>query len=274
MPTKLDEIVAVVRKRVDELRHQRPLRELENDVAKLKADPRDFRKALLEAGKSRPAVIAELKKASPSKGVIRGSYPVGGLAMQLELSGAAALSVLTEEQFFQGSLTHLLEASAATHLPCLRKDFIVDEYQLFEARLHSADAVLLIVAVLSDRELTALNSRARELKLDVLCEVHDEAELARAISVGAEIIGVNSRDLRTLEVDASVHERLADKLPKTILRVAESGFKNGHDVARLRARSAEAPGYNAFLIGESLMTADEPGRALAQLLAESASASA
>jgi indole-3-glycerol phosphate synthase len=274
MPTKLDEIVAVVRKRVDELRHQRPLRELENDVAKLKTAPRGFRNALLEAGKSRPAVIAELKKASPSKGVIRGSYPVGGLAMQLEQAGAAALSVLTEEHFFHGSLTHLLEASAATHLPCLRKDFIVDEYQLFEARLHSADAILLIVAVLTDRELTALNARARELKLDVLCEVHDEAELARAVSVGAEIIGVNSRDLRTLQVDLSVHDRLADKLPKTVLRVAESGFKTGHDLARLRARSSEAPGYNAFLIGESLMTADEPGRALAQLLAESASASA
>jgi len=215
-----------------------------------------------------------LKKASPSKGVIRGTYPVGGLAMQLEQAGAAALSVLTEEEFFHGSLVHLLEASAATQVPCLRKDFIVDEYQIFESRLHRADAILLIVAAVTDRELTALNARARELSLDVLCEVHDENELARAVSVGAEIIGVNSRDLRTLEVDTSVHARLVDKLPKTALRVAESGFRNGLDVAKLRASALDAPGYNAFLIGESLMTADEPGRALAQLLAESATASA
>jgi indole-3-glycerol phosphate synthase len=268
MSTKLEEIVNVVRKRVAEAQHVRPLRELENDIAKVKHKPRGFRAALLEAGKTRPAVIAELKKASPSKGVMRGSYPVGGLAMQLEQAGAAALSVLTEEHFFHGSLTHLLEASAATQLPCLRKDFIVSEYQVFEARLHSADAILLIVAALTDRELTALNAAAHGLGLDVLCEVHDEAELQRAISVGADIIGVNSRDLRTLEVDRSLHARVAEKLPKTALRVAESGFHSGHDIAKLRASSLDAPGYNAFLIGESLMKADEPGRALAQLLAE------
>src|SRR5438270_8848627 len=268
MASKLDEIVGVVRKRVSEQRHERPLRELENDVAKLRSAPRGFRSALLETGKSRPAVIAELKKASPSKGVIRGSYPVGGLAMQLEQAGAAALSVLTEEQIFQGSLSHLLEASAATQLPCLRKDFIVDEYQILESRLHRADAVLLIVAILTDRDLTKLNAKAHELGLDVLCEVHDETELARAVSVGADIIGVNSRDLRTLQVDPSIHARVADKLPKTALRVAESGFHSGHDIAKLRARSLDHPGYNAFLIGESLMKADEPGRALAQLLAE------
>ena len=268
MSTKLDEIIGVTRKRVSEMRHLRPLRELEKDVTHVKGTPRGFRNALLEAGKSRPAVIAELKKASPSKGVIRGSYPVGGLAMQLAQAGAAALSVLTEEEFFHGSLTHLLEASAATQLPCLRKDFIVDEYQLFEARLSRADAILLIVGALTDRELTALNAKARELGLDVLCEVHNEAELARAESAGADIIGVNSRDLKTLQVDASVHARLLDKLPKTVLRIAESGFHSGQDIARLRAVSLDGAGYNAFLIGESLMKADEPGRALAQLIAE------
>ena len=274
MATKLDEIIAVVRKRVDEMRHVRPLRELENDVSRVKNAPRGFRAALLEAGKTRPAIIAELKKASPSKGVIRGSYPVGGLAMQLEQAGAAALSVLTEEHFFQGTLGHLLEASAATHLPCLRKDFIVDEYQLFEARLNSADAVLLIAAALTDRELTSLNARAHELKMDVLCEVHDETELARAVSVGADMIGVNSRDLKTLRVNPALHAQLADKLPRAALRVAESGFKTGQDIAKLRAKSLEAQGYNAFLVGESLMTADEPGSALAQLMAESTAASA
>lgn len=268
MATRLDEIVGVVRKRVEEARHVRPLRELENDVANLKSTPRGFCDGLLAAGRTRPAIIAELKKASPSRGVIRGSYPVGGLAMQMERAGAAALSVLTEEDFFHGALVHLLEASAATQLPCLRKDFIVDEYQLFQARLHSADAVLLIVAALADRELTTLNARARELKLDVLCEVHDDTELDRAISAGAEIIGVNSRDLRTLQVDPSLHERMANKLPKVSLLVAESGIRTGQDIAKLRARSPGSPGYNAFLIGETLMSADEPGRALAQLLAE------
>src|SRR5947209_10647398 len=158
MSTKLDEIVGVVRRRVEEAQHVRPLRELEVDLGKAKHKPRGFRAALLQAGKTRPAIIAELKKASPSKGIIRGSYPVGGLAMQMEQGGAAALSVLTEEDFFHGALTHLLEASAATRVPCLRKDFIVSEYQIFEARLHSADAILLIVAALTDRELTALNA--------------------------------------------------------------------------------------------------------------------
>src|SRR3954471_24748725 len=134
MPTKLDEIVGVVRKQVDVARHMRPLRELEKDVTGVTHVPRGFRQSLLDAGKDRPAIIAEMKKASPSRGVMRGSYPVGGLAMQFEQAGAAALSVLTEEHFFHGSLVHLLEASAATHLPCLRKDFIVDEYQIFEAR--------------------------------------------------------------------------------------------------------------------------------------------
>lgn len=272
MSTKLDEIIAVVRSRVAEQRHVKPLRDLEADAVKLKASPRGFRNALIEAGKTRPAIIAELKKASPSKGVIRGSYPVGGLAMQLEQAGASALSVLTEEQFFHGSLVHLLEASAATRLPCLRKDFIMDEYQIFEARLHRADAILLIVAALTDRELTALNARAHELGLDVLCEVHDETELARAVSVGANIIGVNSRDLKTLQVDPSLHARLADNVPKSVLRVAESGFHSGHDIAKLRATSLDSPGYNAFLIGESLMAADEPGRALAQLIADAGAA--
>jgi indole-3-glycerol phosphate synthase len=268
MATKLDEIIGVTRKRVAEMRHLRPLHDLEKDVTQLKAVPRGFRNALLAAGKTRPAVIAELKKASPSKGMLRGSYPVGGLAMQLEQAGAAALSVLTEEQFFHGSIVHLLEASAATQVPCLRKDFIVDEYQLFEARLNRADAILLIVAGLTDRELTALNARAHELQLDVLCEVHDDSELARAESAGADIIGVNSRDLRTLQVDPSLHARLLEKLPKNAVRVAESGFHSGQDIAKLRAMSLEGTGYNAFLIGETLMTADAPGRALAQLLAQ------
>src|SRR4029077_5783596 len=196
-----DEIVGVVRKHVEEAKHRRPLRELEKDVTLVKEQPRGFRQALRKAGATRPAIIAELKKASPSKGMMRGSYPVGGLAMQFEQAGAAALSVLTEETFFHGSLLHLLEASAATHLPCLRKDFIVDEYQIFEARLNRADAILLIFAAPTDRDVTVLNACARGLGLDVLCEVHGEVELTRAVSVGAQIIGVNSRDLHTLEVD-------------------------------------------------------------------------
>jgi indole-3-glycerol phosphate synthase len=148
-------------------------------------------------------------------------------------------------------------------LPCLRKDFIVDEYQLFEAKLHGAAAVLLIAAALTGPELGALHSRARELGLDVLCEVHDEAELARVVAIGADVIGVNSRDLKTLKVDREKHFKLAAQIPKNVLRVAESGIKSGADV-----RELWAAGYRAFLIGETLMAENDPGAALAQLIAQ------
>jgi indole-3-glycerol phosphate synthase len=207
------------------------------------------------------AVIAELKKASPSKGLIRAEFRPAELAAELEAAGAAALSVLTDEEFFQGSLGNLREASAAVAIPCLRKDFIVDEFQLLEARANAADAVLLIVAALSAEELGRLARGARERGLDVLCEVHDGAELQRALDAGCDLAGVNTRDLRTFAVDLSTALDMAAKFPAGVVKVAESGIHSAEDVARLRAA-----GYEAFLVGESLMRAESPGEALRELM--------
>ena len=176
MPTKLQEIVAATRGRVAVTKSSAESRALETRAAAHR--PRGFRDGLVKAGKSGPAIIAELKKASPSKGLIRADFPVAELARDLENAGAAALSVLTDEQFFQGSLHNLEIASQATSLPCLRKDFIIDEFQLLEARAHCADAVLLIVAALAQDELMDFSRRAREFELDVLCEVHDARRAA------------------------------------------------------------------------------------------------
>ena len=224
--------------------------------------PRGFRRALEQKSKSGVAVIAELKKASPSKGLIRAEFCAADLARELETAGAAALSVLTDEEFFQGSLENLRLASAAVKVPCLRKDFIVDEFQLLEARANSADAVLLIVAALTNAELNRLALGAGLHGLDVLCEVHDEEELQRALDVGCDLIGVNTRDLRTFKVDGETALGLAEKLPKNVVRVAESGIRSGEDITRLRAA-----GYQAFLVGESLMRAERPGEALRGLMA-------
>jgi indole-3-glycerol phosphate synthase len=183
------------------------------------------------------------------------------LARELESAGATALSVLTDEEFFQGSLANLQAASAAVSIPCLRKDFIVDEFQLLEARAHSADAVLLIVASLSQPELMSLSRAAHAHGLDVLCEVHDLDELRRALNSGFDLIGVNSRDLRTFKVDLETAIRLTEEIPANVVRVAESGIHTSADVARLRAA-----GYHAFLVGESLMRAQHPGEALQDLL--------
>lgn len=225
--------------------------------------PRGFRRGLEAMSRAGVAVIAELKRASPSRGLIRSDFNPVSLAKELESAGAAALSVLTDAEFFQGSLENLRLASDATKLPCLRKDFMVDEFQLLEARANGADAVLLIVAALTPAELKMLVWRASEYKLDVLCEVHDEVELRRGVDAGCTLIGVNSRDLRTFKVDLETSFRLADSIPKNALPVAESGIHSGADIARLRA-----VGYQAFLIGESLMRAKSPGEALQALLAE------
>jgi len=225
--------------------------------------PRGFAETLRRAAQSGPAIIAELKKASPSRGLIRGSFHPAALARELAQAGAAALSVLTEEEHFQGSLTNLKEASAAVELPCLRKDFIVNEFQVLEARAYSADAILLIVAALSDTELQDLRAAAERYSLDVLCEAHDAVELKRALDIGFNIIGVNNRDLRTFEVKLETAENLAPLVPSGVVKVAESGIHNGGELRRLRHA-----GYDAFLIGESLMKAEHPGEALHSLLAE------
>ena len=223
--------------------------------------PRGFREGLQRAAESGVAVIAELKKASPSKGLIRADFDVARLALELEDAGAAALSVLTDERFFQGSLQNLEIASETTRLPCLRKDFILDEYQLLEARAHRADAVLLIVAALTQGEFADLYRRAAESRLDVLCEVHDSEELQRALDAGCETIGVNNRDLHTFRVDLNTSLRLAEMMPPGVVKVTESGIESGDDIARLRQA-----GFDAFLVGESLMRAPRPGEALQALL--------
>jgi indole-3-glycerol phosphate synthase len=214
------------------------------------------------------AIIAELKKASPSKGLIRSNFRAAELAKELEAAGAVAVSILTDEEFFEGSLENLRNASAAVKLPCLRKDFIVDEFQILEARANSADAVLLIVAALTQSEFTGLIHSARFLKLDVLCEVHDEDELRRAIDVGCDLIGVNTRDLRTFKVDPETAFRLANLIPGNVMPVAESGIQSADEIAKLRRAR-----YKAFLIGETLMRAARPGEALRELLRKSVVAS-
>jgi indole-3-glycerol phosphate synthase len=268
MSAKLDQIVAATRRVVASSKSSANFAQLER-FAREHA-PRGFANALRQAAASgKLAVIAELKKASPSRGLIRASFHPQALATELEQNGATALSVLTNEEFFQGALDYLREASAAVHLPCLRKDFIVDEFQLLEARANSADAVLLIVAALSDAELQSLQNKAQSYGLDVLCEVHNEQELNRALYAGFELIGVNNRDLRTFEVDLNTSLHLSSKFPPNVTRVAESGIHTGMDLHILR----EA-GYHAFLIGESLMKHDHPGKELARLSAEVQQASA
>lgn len=266
MPNLAD-IIAATRRKLTERRSETDLSELERQ-ASLHV-PRGFRAALRSVSESSVAVVAELKKASPSRGLIRRDFYPIKLAKELETAGAAALSVLTDEEFFQGSLKNLRIASAESRLPCLRKDFIVDEFQIIEARANSADAILLIVAALSQRELTTLLQTARDHELDVLCEVHDEDELQLALDAGCNLIGVNSRDLRTFKVDLATALRLAEHMPKNVLGVAESGIESGGEIARLRSA-----GYKAFLIGETLMRAASPGEALKSLLVESACSAA
>jgi len=262
MAAILDRIVAATRARVAEARRGADLRELERR-AELHV-PRGFRRALAARSREGVAVIAELKKASPSKGLIRAEFRPAELARELEAAGAAALSVLTDKEFFQGSLLNLREASAAVAIPCLRKDFIVHEFQLLEARANCADAVLLIVAALSAQDLSSLAAGARQRGLDVLCEVHDGDELQRALDAGCDLVGVNTRDLRTFKVDLETAFTLAPKFPAEVVRVAESGIHSAEDVARLRV-----VGYDALLVGESLMRAASPGEALRGLLVPS-----
>ena len=259
MPTTLDQLVAEARLRVEH-----SMRTVDYDALKRRADkhvPRGFRANLVKVSASAPAVIAELKKASPSKGVIRDPLHVARIASELEQAGAAALSVLTEEEHFNGSLANLVEASAATSLPCLRKDFIVHEFQIVEAKAHGADAILLIVAALSQNELMSLLRAAKERGMDVLVEAHDVEEVQRAVDAGAEVIGVNSRDLRTFQVNIETAMELGKTIPSSIVRVAESGIHSAEDMSRLRGA-----GFSAFLVGESLMRADSPGAMLRELL--------
>ena len=222
--------------------------------------PRGFAGRLKAVAAEGPAVIAELKKASPSRGVIRADYRPALTAKTFQEVGAAAISVLTDEEYFQGSLADLQAVSDVVSIPVLRKDFILDPFQVMEARVTGADAVLLIVAAHPDEMLKKLSDEADRWGLDVLCEVHDRVELERAIGLGFEVIGVNCRDLKTLTVDPNVHMELIDAMPRDGVAVAESGIRTPGDVDRL----IEA-GYDAFLIGEALMRQPDPAAALALL---------
>ena len=259
MPTQLDQILAHTLLQVKVRKAAADFGALERKAAL--HTPRGFIPGLLEVGRTGPAIIAEIKKASPSKGLIRSDFYPAELARGYESSGAAALSVLTDEEFFQGSLADLEAASGAVSIPCLRKDFILDPFQVLEARAAGADAILLIVAAHTDDVLADLRDEAYSLGLDVLCEVHSREELERAIALGFQLIGVNSRDLRTFVVRPELLFEMAVWMPADITMVAESGLRSAVDIAKLRAA-----GYDAFLVGEALMRQPDPAAALALLL--------
>ena len=259
VPNLLATIVASTRQTVRERKRVCPISSLESKVnGKIKNSQR-FLDALKRPGQMN--VIAECKGRSPSRGILCASYRPAEIAEGYEAHGAAAISVLTEPTFFDGSLEHLREVRASVSIPILRKDFIVTSYQLFETAAAGADAVLLIVAALDDGELRRLLAQAKELGLAVLVEVHDVAELDRAVGAGAEIIGVNNRDLRTLTVDLDASRCLIKKMPSETLAVAESGLRTSTDLVEL-----SNAGYGAFLVGELLMETPEPGKTLRNLL--------
>jgi len=259
----LDKIIAVKREEIAEAIKRKPLAVVRED-AESRVLTRDFVGALrakISAGK--PAVIAEVKKASPSKGVLRADFIPADIAQSYAEHGAACLSVLTDRQFFQGSVDYLKQARASCALPVLRKDFMVDAYQVYEARVMGADCILLIAACLDDAQMKALEALAFSLDMAVLVEVHDEAELERALRLRTPLIGINNRNLKTFEVSLDTTLSLLGKVPADRLLVTESGISTPADVKRLREAKV-----NAFLVGEAFMRADDPGVALAQLFGE------
>ena len=254
----LDAILARTRERVTAEQERRPLGF--SHPAVTQAPPvRPFAEAIARAG--RVNVIAEHKRRSPSRGAIREDLLPADVARRYESAGAVAISVLTDEPFFGGRMAHLEEVREATGLPVLRKDFVLDPWQVWEARAAGADAVLLIVAALTDAELRGLLGVAREAGLDALVEVHDRGELDGALSAGARIVGVNNRDLKTLAVSLDTAVALAPAIPDDVVAVAESGIRTGAHLRRLRDA-----GFDAFLVGEHLMSAPDPGEALERLL--------
>ncbi|MDT5293542.1 MAG: indole-3-glycerol phosphate synthase [Acidobacteriota bacterium] len=260
----LSKIIDTKRERLAAAKAARPLDELWRAAfpARTVARRHALREAIEEKG--RVNVIAEFKRASPSKGEIRAGASAGETARAYERGGAAAISVLTEEDYFRGSLSDLAEVKAATRLPVLRKDFIFDEYQVFESAAAGADALLLIVAALDDAALASLlNLTERELGMDALVEVHTAAEFARALEAGARLVGVNNRDLRTFEVSLETSIELAAHAPAGTLLVSESGVRDAEDIRRLRGC-----GFRAFLVGETLMRAARPEEALRALIGE------
>jgi len=258
-----DILKKIMRRKVEEVvvcAERLPLEGLIDGIGDL-PPPRGFVRALeakLDAGL--PAVIAEIKKASPSKGVLREDFRPAEIAAGYERGGAACLSVLTDQDFFQGSDAYLQEARSACSLPVLRKDFIVDPYQVYEARAIGADCILLIAACLDDERLRGLGALAADLGLDVLVEVHDGDELERALTVPGRLIGINNRDLRSFQVSLETTIGLLDAIPEDRIPVTESGIHTREDVVRMRAC-----GVHTFLVGEAFMRTEDPGAVLARL---------
>ncbi len=263
--TILDNIVSARRRALDDTRLALPLERVQQ-AAEAREDRRDFAAAVAPragpSARARLRVIAELKRASPSRGLLRQQYRRREIALGYAAGGAAALSVLTEQQYFLGSLRDLVEARGAVELPVLRKDFILESYQVYESVAAGADALLLIVAVLPDRAMRRMIELCQRLRIDALVEVHTEPELERALAAGARMIGVNNRNLKTLRVSLDTSFQLREKIPPGCITVSESGIETAADLRRL----ADA-GFDAVLIGERLMTEPDPGQALRELLA-------
>ena len=267
VPDLLATIVAAARHSVEERVRRCPASELARQASAMRPGGDRFLASLRST--DGPRVIAECKRRSPSKGVLRTDYHPERIAAGYEAHGAAAISVLTEPTFFDGSLDHLRRVRTAVDVPLLRKDFIVTPYQLLEAVAAGADAVLLIVAALDDDALQRLLTEATALGLAVLVEVHSQAELSRAVALGARIIGVNNRNLRTLTVDLNASRELIGQMPDPIVGIAESGLRTSDDIVGLGRA-----GYRAFLIGETLMSTPDPGETLGRLIADTRAATA
>jgi indole-3-glycerol phosphate synthase len=258
----LDQIIKVKREEVAAAQKQKPMAVVRTD-AESRVLTRDFEGAMrakIAAGQA--AVIAEIKKASPSKGVLRAEFIPADIAQSYAEHGAACLSVLTDKQFFQGSVDFLKQARASCDLPVLRKDFMIDAYQVYEARAMGADAVLLIAACLDDAQMADMEAVARSLDMAVLVEVHDRAELDRALKLKTRLVGINNRNLKTFEVSLQTTLDMLPAVPADRLLITESGILSADDVKRMREARV-----NGFLVGEAFMRAAEPGEALAQLFA-------
>lgn len=261
LPTILEEIIAEKHREITERQAKTPQALIEHLIAEMDDAPRGFYQALAnKAADGENAVIAEVKKASPSKGVICEDFDPVRIAKSYEKHGAACLSVLTDEKFFQGSEAYLDAARDAVKLPVIRKDFIVDAYQVYESRAMGADCILLIAACLSHDEMQSLTALAYELGMDVLIEIHNQAELDKVIGIPVRMLGINNRDLHTFDVDLQTTITLAAQLPDELLVITESGIADNSDVALMNAH-----GIYSFLVGESLMRHPKPGEKLAEL---------
>lgn len=249
----LDKIVETKKKRIEELKIHRSLKEISQIAIKAEYTGNSFINAIEDKNNLCDfiALIAEVKKASPSKGIISNDFNYLDIAKNYEKNGATAISILTEEDFFKGSNKILQDIRECVSLPILRKDFIVDEYQIYESKLLRADCILLILRILEDETLKRFYDLANEMRLDVLFEVHNQVEIERALNIGAKMIGINNRDLDTFEVDISHSEKLSGYIPKDIVRVSESGIKTADDMMRLKKC-----GFDAVLVGETLMRAE------------------